>query len=749
MMKLRNIGKTFGRVIVNLLFAALPITAISNTYTQTGVSSGMDTFTSGTYWSGGIAPSDATAEGHDFVSTISGFRTPGNTTFHCNSLTIGSADSWMKLYFKEGSWTFQDGTTGLVFVRAEADDWTAGTKTYYVNGPVTFKDTWCNGQSGRYAYDFGGGKPEANAVVQNFTGKVNCDSGAAVRIAGNYSTARHGMGFTGDLSGFYGTMEAGQSGFLLIGPASGSATIPGTVKASSSTSRITHSSGSSGFSVGNLELADGATIDFAANRNAGTCQSITVTGSYVYSGMVNLVLTTETYDGSPVAAARYPVIVAPAGTLLDETKFTCSASGARIVVDEDGENRPTVYVERNAYVTRVPGQEYSSSATTWSDGLAPHGNADYYSGNVDGNFRLHAGNGYVSPVSSLTIANKTAVTQFTDMTISNVILATDVTFANWYEGDKSTNTQYAVGGTKHFRGKIDLANKSLDYTTTANVYFIIDADISGTGRLNVNKNDGFATYLELTGDNTFTGIQNNYIGNAGFANGIYLCFWDVKNLGGNPSTFTYDAAKLGDYAVYKALASTTLNRMNRGIHVAESAFEVVDGATLAIEQKIRFSSGKVLHKFGGGTLCLAGALDLSQNSNPTISVEAGGIQAGSTNSFQNTTVAFSGDGYLVADYAATGDVATYGLFNTAATPFVLNAQGLLPVKFRNVPEDTAGAKVPILTVNASAAAALRGKIALGKQRKGLAAGVEERVNADGSVTFLASLFRTGMTIIIS
>lgn len=189
--------------------------------------------------------------------------------------------------------------------------------------------------------------------------------------------------------------------------------------------------------------------------------------------------------------------------------------------------------------------------------------------------------------------------------------------------------------------------------------------------------------------------------------------------------------------------------MNRGIHVAESAFEVVDGATLAIEQKIRFSSGKALHKFGGGTLCLAGALDLSQNSNPTISVEAGGIQAGSTNSFQNTTVAFSGDGYLLADYTATGDVATYGLFNTAATPFVLNAQGLLPVKFRNVPEDVAnGAMVPILTVNALAADALRGKLALGKPRKGFAAVVEERVNADGSVTFLASLYRTGVLIMV-
>ena len=429
------------------------------------------------------------------------------------------------LYFKEGDWTFQNGTTGLVLVRVGVDDWTAGTKTYYVNGPVTFKDTWCNGQSGRYAYDFGGGKPGANAVVQNFTGKVNCDSGAAVRIACN-STARHGMGFTGDLSGFYGTMEAGQSGFLLIGPASGSATIPGTVKASSPTSRITHSSGSSGFSVGNLELADGATIDFTANRNAGTCQSIAVTGSYVQSGMVNLELTAETYDGSPVDVVRYPVIIAPAGTVLDETKFTCSAPGVRIVVDEDGENRPTVYVERNAYVTRVSGQEYSSLATTWSDNLVPHGNADYYSGAIDDkNFRLHAGNGYVSPVSSLTIANRTAIMQFTDMTIYNVILAATVDFANWHDGDKSTNTQYAAGGTKHLRGKINLANYNLTYSTTANVYFIIDSDISGTGRLNVNKNDNFPVYLELTGDNTFTGIQNNYIGNTGFANGIYLTGW--------------------------------------------------------------------------------------------------------------------------------------------------------------------------------------------------------------------------------
>ena len=670
--------------------------AMANTYTLTSVdTAGLTTLKNGTYWSDGIAPSDSAAAGHQFEVTLtSGFRTPGNTTFYCDSLTFGSSTKDVALYFKEGSWTFQDNSTGLIFVRATVSDWTLGTTTYSINGPVTFDDAWCDGQSGRYACDFKSDKSTANGIVHAFSGKVNCDSGAAVRT--RFTSAAdgrwYGMSFSGDLSGFYGTMEAGLSGMIVIGAASGMTAIPGTVKASSSTSRIRLSDGSSGLSVGTLDLADGATILLSANRNSGTCQTITVTDSFVQAGKVHLIMT-ETYTGGALNEVRYPVIVAPANTVLDETQFTCSCydQSVRLVAGENGSGLPTLFAVRNPVVTRNSGKQYSNNAETWSDSQTPHGNADYYSGSDAGTtLRLDASTSpYISPVPLLMIANGSTVMQVKDMTVSNVILKANATFENWHDGDKSTNTQYASGGTRWFRGNIDNAGYNLVFQSSLPIYLIFDCNISGSGRLGLKK-VASSVYVELTGDNTFTGIQNTYNNDtkpSNFGEGIHVCFHDVKNLGGNPASFLYNANIIGDYATYKALGTTTLNRMNRGIDVEEAAFEVVDGATLTIAQKIRFASGKALHKFGSGTLCLAGELNRSLNSAPRIEVENGGIQAGSTNSFIGTTLAFSGDGHVVVDVDATGDVARCGIFNTtSSTPFEANTSGVIPVRLANLPE---------------------------------------------------------------
>lgn len=742
---------------IHLAIAAAMVTLFThaNTYTLTGVdASGTTTLTSGTYWSGGIAPSDSTAAGHQFEVTLtSGFRTPGNTTFYCDSLTFGSSSKAVTMYFKEGSWTFQGNSTGLIFVRATFDDWTAGTTTYSINGPVTFDDAWCDGQSGRYACDFKSGRSTANGIVHAFTGKVNCDSGAAVRTRFNSAAEGrwYGMGFSGDLSGFYGTMEAGLSGMIVLGSASGTTALPGTVKASSATSRIRLSEGSSGLSVGTLDLADGATMLFSANRNAGTCQTITVTDSFVQAGRVNLIMT-ETYTGGALDEVRYPVIVAPANTVLDETQFTCSCSGqpVRLVAGENGSGLPTLYAVRNPVVARNYGKDYSNDAETWSDNQQPHGNADYYSGNVNANLRLYASaSPYTSPVPLLMIANPNTVLQVNDMTVSNIMLKINASLLNWHQGDKTTNTQYAANGTKWLRGNIDNAGYNLKFSSSIPIYFIFDCNIFGSGRFEL-LHDARPVYVELTGDNSFTGIQNTYNNtkSSNFEDGIHVCFHDVKNLGGNPSSFLYNANIIGDYATYKALATTTLNRMNRGIEVGEAAFEVVDGATLTIAQKIRFTSGKNLHKFGAGTLCLAGELDRSLNSAPRIEVESGGIMAGSTNSFSGTTVAFSGDGKLIAPAPAVAaeDVALYGLKNTvAATPFTFNAAGLLPVHIEGL-GDPHTCTVPLFTVSQSAAGAIRGKVSVDKVASGWKTLVGERANADGSVTFLAHIVRQGFLV---
>ena len=722
----------------------------ANTYTLTNILNDATTFRTGSCWSGGFAPTDASAAGHDFEITMSGMRTPNtSTTFLCNSLKIGTANTSVTLYMKEGSWSFPETSDGLEFVRVNFDDWTDGKHTYTISGPVKFSDAYSSG----YACAFHSAQSKANGIVHDFTGKVTAPSGAKLKnYMNSYTENRwYGIRFSGDLTEFYGMMEMGYSSRLEIGET----TMPGKIMTSQGSAIIAHVAGSAGFSVGSVDFVDGTTIEFRGDRNSGTCQTITVTDSYVQSGTIRVVLSAETFDGQAAAAVSYPVLVAPAGTVLDETKFVCSTPGSNIAVRPNANGRSTLYVDRVAYITRNANKEYYNSTETWSDGQVPHGDADYYSGNVGGNFRLcEVGTApYVSPVNSLTIANQNAITQFKEMTVSNINLAATVVFTNWHEGDKSTNTQYAAGGTKILHGNINNGGFTMKFASSVAIYFIFDCNISGSAGLSISRSSYVTTYVELSGDNSFTGVINadsnlDSKPASDFSNSIHLCFSDVKNLGGNPASFANDKTKLRDYVTLKALATTTLDRMNRGILVGESAFEVVEGATLTIKQPIRFTAGKNLHKFGTGTLCLAGELDLENNSNPTILVEDGGIMAGSTNSFSGTTVAFSGDGKLIAPAPAVAaeDVALYGLKNTvAATPFTFNAAGLLPVHIEGLGAPRS-CSIPLFTVSQSAAGAIRGKVSVDKVASGWKTLVGERANADGSVTFLAHIVRQGFMI---
>jgi len=733
--------------------------ATATTYTLSSVdANGQVTLTSGTYWSGGIAPSDAAAAGHDFeIPNACGFRTPGNTSFTCRSLTIGDVNQQVNLYFKEGNWTFPNDSAGITFVRANFDDWTDGTKTFTINGPVTFSDAFSKTGNGRYAAIFATGKTSADAVVHHFTGKVTAP--AATRIENhlnNPSGGRHyGLRFSGDLTEFEGEMVLGNSSRLEIG----ATTLPGRINAAGTDVVIAPVAGTAGFSVGTFTLAAGTTLETSLNRDTGACQPITVT-SLLTADTLTVRVLAETYTaGTSVPERKYAILRFPsAGSTFDVSKVTFASDTVDldnlVTSVETAGNVTTLYLTHAAtlpIVNRVSGGNdlYLEYATTWDDGLSPHGNAEYVSSSsASGNLRLWAANSpYVFPGPRLTIQGGNMIAQCNDITISNMVIQAGAKMLNWHEASKIP-ASLSPGGIRYHRGNIALEGGELQLQSSKAIHFVFDGDISGSKRLNVCQDTAMTSplYVEFRGNNTFSELINVWTKDAtSFDNGVVVCFREGRNLGGNPASFVFNANLINQYVTYRALASTTLETMNRGISVDGAAFDTPADVTLTVRQKIRYAGD--LTKCGAGTLVLNDDHDVTAAA-PTLRVTDGFLKVTATNAVTGVALAFTGDAALKVDLE-DASVSGSGLRNPAlATPFtVATDDGKLHVKIDADPMPTHG-RAPICTVSTAAAAALRSVLVVEKPADGFKGVVTERVLEPGTVTFAAEIKIDGMMFIL-
>ena len=135
-------------------------------------------------------------------------------------------------------------------------------------------------------------------------------------------------------------------------------------------------------------------------------------------------------------------------------------------------------------------------------------------------------------------------------------------------------------------------------------------------------------------------------------------------------------------------------------------------------------------------------------------VAEGWIKPLSTNGVDGLAVEFAGGGIKLDHAPADAGAAAYGLWNTKwSTPFA-RAEGVtakVPVMvdmgdLTGMPEEIS--RYAICTVAADKAAGVKGMLEVQKPFKGYVTGVEERANADGTVTLLAVVRYGGLTVII-
>jgi hypothetical protein len=308
--------------------------------------------------------------------------------------------------------------------------------------------------------------------------------------------------------------------------------------------------------------------------------------------------------------------------------------------------------------------------------------------------------------------------------------------------------------------------------------FRVDSEISGGGTVKISNehqgNSGAVTtsprhaYAGLFGLNTnFHGkVLLNSAATTTLAQrlGSNLAIRDPRNLGAPLPQWTYDALALNNCCGLHPLESLTLDDETRGIAVASTYafFSVTNDVVFTCKERITYFG--TLIKDGKGELALGGPephFNAAGTAAPTanknvLDVWEGTLRPVSATAFQGLAVVITNAAATLAmDVPASnedGDIGQYGMLDTAwDAPLTVPATGLT-VQLRDpngVLESKKLCYVPVCTVNATAKAALEGKLSFGRSPSSrhavTSAGWTE--NPDGSFTFAATLQRSGFIIL--
>ena len=547
----------------------------------------------------------------------------------------------------------------------------------------------------------------------------------------------------------------------------------------------------------NLTLANGSAVRFGWNGTSAGC--VEVTNAFAAAGTIGVApadpVDPNTLTNGP---ARVAVLKVKGANAFSVNQFArvptiawyVSNEASAVVPDdfpgltfevENEDGWTVLYVTLNQVVTQVvdnSGADNASKfhqAATWSNNKTPAQNAgaDFYS-NVGC---------YLPP----TGVPETEVYHFPgrSMTVRKTLTFSsrgiiDFDQLNIYTGSTGTQTMRAwVFGLQVFTGNLRLVgNNDYLFTLGNNTTQRWESAISGHCNVIVgirkpdaNSQGGKEKCCEfgLTGDNTnFTGkwtVRHNSSDIENPTQFMMFAVCESRNLGAPFKTYQYDALTIKNWQALKpGRAESVLDDMTRGINFAGGNAQVVapEGRTLALKCPITLSG--VLHKSGAGTLALGGTVKpkfcgAAQSTTPLagtngLVVAEGWIKPLSTNGVDGLAVEFAGGGIKLDRAPADAGVAAYGFWNTKWSAPFARAEGVtakVPVmvdmgELTDMPSPIS--RYAICTVAADKAAGVKGMLAVQKPFKGYVTGVEERANADGTVTLLAMVRYGGLTMFI-
>lgn len=773
----------FAAALTGWLSAFAAPTAVTNSLTQVDAS-GMTTLTSN-YWTDG----QVVHAGADYLIDLKdAIRLPGAAfTFEGNSLQLGTTT--VQAYFAQKLANLTFANDGLFLKNVYWGHWDGG-RNPTIAGKVTVL------------------APEANEKVKfssnsansglTFTGAWSGDAASSIEVyddkepLGDYS-----LSLLGDLGQFFGTIKAYKGAIVGLG----ATTFPGSLvmdntgaagvlRVTNETARVT---------IGSLTLTAGTMLETAARVASGTKTTtnsgIRVTSALDVTGPVCVAIPSNVWNAASVQSANgelhFPVLtkasdIGNALTLSDFVPTNLAATvgiqellpSLAVATDATSGDASLEFVRKPVVaLTRSIGQNEPSpfsTASDWSDETVPHAGAVYYS-NKQTLRTAYAAALDAFPGDAL-VLDSTFVLQSKVVEIPALYMKkrwnsasgayVNASVANWHaNGDKTTNT-FAVGGTKVIKGgRLVLLDDSTFSGNGVGVLTRIESAIEGPGKLLLTVDDGAAgAFLELTGDNSkWTGklqvtASTGTTRTAGdYANTSEVLFREPKSLGGPLAAFDVASVSLQTKAVLHPLETMTWNEPTRGLDVWPLGGGIRTGTDVVFTVMNPIRLQGTLGKLGAGTLVIGGKVTLkgSDGTTPVIDVLEGGVRTCATNAVDGVSFTFGTAGAIEADVTATGDAATFGLYDVATdAPFdrATAPNGLVPVRLR-MPDDydyrsPRHVSAAICTVSAAAAANLGTGAFSVARPKHCRTYVTAETNADGTVTYAAHADTTGLTLVI-
>ena len=545
--------------------------------------------------------------------------------------------------------------------------------------------------------------------------------------------------------------------------------------------------------VQNLELNNGAALSLRWDATSQKGAGIAVEGNLNVDGIVE-VRPSRHNTSYGESAFAVPVLKAPQGTSLSADNFVFIASvdkdydefvlpvvALEVIADEDGRDvlwavtRPVLQSAGNDANTKTCSFCYDQYApqSNWPNGAEATTEFDYLSQYVirtpasvaSARFPGHSlvfksTSGQVSY-----LALRCPVVEIPDLRVD--LSANNFEFDFYSGGDTSTNS-FASRGTIAVKGNLKILS---DSAKSKKLYLYpgkkglirIDSDMSGNGNVDVQMTGTDANsrcYLELAGDNSkWAGIC--YLSKKPTDDASYSCllFREPKNLGGAMESFTWKALHLGNSGRLHPLQSVTLSEPTRGVYVAgkNCQVEVEDGIEFTLLQRICYEG--TLTKTGTGTFALGGGKPLfagSETLPPTegknrLVIAEGAFTPMSSEAFEGVSVSFA-EGTRIAlripDDFENG-VGRWGMVLTNALSSLDLPESGVVVSIPESPSPTLrNFRVPICTVRADNAPALRGKLLLAKRYpySHHISTLVEMENTDGTVTFSVVTERSGFVV---
>lgn len=531
------------------------------------------------------------------------------------------------------------------------------------------------------------------------------------------------------------------------------------------------------FALKELNFTDKSSLDVAFDVDNKTASLVTVTDTLTLSGQTLIrIIPNKTVPTSLADVPDLEILKAPQGVTLkaDDFKIVTSYPVFDLAVKEDADGLSTLCLKWGGnVVTQTAADAYTDdkaardlytfvSGAHWSDGNPAAATNVYYSSTEMRNTSGSKGN-ITAPFGGYALVKDGGqLDVFDTMTINDLRTKGSTVNVSAY------STVSTLAGHIYHRQSAITGSCKLYLTAINNRTTIVAAEIEGNALISVESQVKSRGTVRLAGCNTnFLGqvqVMNN--GSSSLEYRPTLEFTCPEALGGPLEDVHYDYHLVQGYAQLWPVNSMTLDRENCGFLVnGPCSVHCTNGIEFILKEHTTWKGE--MTKTGVGTFGLAGDapnFGTAVGTTPTagknrLTVAEGKLKIASSEAFQGTEVVMSEGTELVVCVPtdATQGVGKYGLHNTKWDNALVLPEGGVSVNIVDPNGDAEPSRaivrpivVPICTVNATAADAIRGKLHLAAcpyATYSMKDEVVETTNADGSVTFAAKLDK-GLMILV-